>query len=88
MGVQRSERTFFQKCRKLLISKTQHLRRDEELNLADRDLGEVEKNSFIALPGKGDRLGGQSGFMPQKWCFSTREDLMWSFIAMVPGWGC
>ena len=25
-----------------------------ELNLRDRVLGEVEKNSFIGLPGKGD----------------------------------
>ena len=29
-------------------------------NLRDRVLGEVEKNSFIALPGK----GGPSGLMP------------------------
>lgn len=33
--------------------KAQHLCRDAELNLADRDLGEIEKNGFIALPGKG-----------------------------------
>ena len=31
-------------------------------NLRDRVLGEVEKNSFIALPGK----GGHSGFLTQK----------------------
>ena len=28
-----------------------------ELNLGDRVLGEVEKNSFIALPGKGATAG-------------------------------
>ena len=32
--------------------------------LRDRVLGEVEKNSFIALPGK----GGHSGLMPSKLC--------------------
>ena len=31
-------------------------------NLGDRVLGEVEKNSFIALPGK----GGHSGLVPSK----------------------
>ena len=34
------------------------------LNLGDRVLGEVEKKSFIALPGK----GGHSGLMPSKLC--------------------
>ena len=33
-----------------------------ESNLGDRVLGEVEKNSFIALPGK----EGHSGLMPLK----------------------
>ena len=33
-----------------------------ELNFGERVLGEVEKNSFIALPGK----GGHSGPMPLK----------------------
>ena len=33
-----------------------------ELNLRDRVLGEVEKNSFIALPGK----GGHRGLLPWK----------------------
>ena len=33
-----------------------------ESNLGDRVLGEVEKYSFIASPGK----GGQSGLMPSK----------------------
>ena len=35
-----------------------------ELNLGDRVLGEVEKNSFIALPGK----GGHSRLLPQNLC--------------------
>ena len=34
------------------------------LNLRDRALGKVEKNSCIVSPGKGD----QSGFVPQKLC--------------------
>ena len=33
-----------------------------ESNLRDRALGEVEKNSFIVLPGK----GGHSGLLPSK----------------------
>ena len=36
-------------------------------NLRDRVLGEVEKNSFIALPGK----GGHSRLMPSKLCVPT-----------------
>ena len=38
-----------------------------ELNLRDRVLGEVEKDSFIALPGK----GGHVGLMPWKPCVPT-----------------
>ena len=34
------------------------------LNLGDRVLGEVERNSFIALPGK----GGHNGLMPSGLC--------------------
>ena len=37
-----------------------------ELSLEDRDLGEKEKNSFIALAGKWDIT--HSGFMPAKLC--------------------
>ena len=33
-----------------------------ELNLGDRVLGEVEENSFIALPGR----AGHSGLLPSK----------------------
>ena len=53
-------------------------------NLRDRVLGEVEKNSFFALPGK----GGYSGLMPLKNCVPTREDLVRSLIAIVQGQGC
>jgi len=35
-----------------------------ELNLRDRVLGEVDKNSFIALSGK----GGHSKLVPSKLC--------------------
>ena len=38
-----------------------------ELNLGDRVLDEVEKNSFIALLGK----GGRSGLRPSKPCVRT-----------------
>ena len=38
-----------------------------ELTLRDRVLGEVEKNSFIALPGK----RGHSGLMPSKLCIPS-----------------
>ena len=42
-------------------------------------LGELEKNSFIALPGK----GGHSGLVPSKLYVPTQESLMRSFIAIV-----
>ena len=48
-------------------------------NFRDRVLGEVEKNSFIALPGK----GGHSGLVPSKLYVPTQESLMRSFIAIV-----
>ena len=35
-----------------------------ELNLGNRVLGEIEKNSFTSLPGK----GGDSGLMLSKLC--------------------
>ena len=40
-----------------------------ELNLRDRVLGEVGKNSFIALPGK----GGHRGLTPTTLCVPTRR---------------
>ena len=44
------------------MPKTRPLCAGAELNLGDGVLGEVEKNSFIALPGK----GGHSRLMPLK----------------------
>ena len=44
--------------------------------IRDRVLSEVEKNSFIALP-------GQSRFLPLKLCVPTQDSLVRSFIAMV-----
>ena len=67
-----------------LMPKTQPLCTGAESNLRDRVLGEVEKKSFIALPGK----GGTAGLCPEKLFVPTQEDLVRSFIAMVQGWGC
>ena len=53
------------------MPKTQPLCASAESNLRDRVLGEVEKNSFIALPGK----GGHGGFMPLQNCVPSQEDL-------------
>lgn len=53
---------------------------DAGLNLRDGVLGKVEKNSYIALPGK-------RGHVPSKLCVLSQGDLV-SFIEMVPGWGC
>ena len=43
-----------------MMLKSQPLCTSVELNLRDRVLGEVDKDSFIALP----RKGGDSGIMP------------------------
>ena len=40
-----------------MILKTQPLHAGGESNLRDRVWGEVEKNSFISLPGKGGHSG-------------------------------
>ena len=45
-----------------MMPKTRPLCTGAELSLKDRALGEVEKKSFIALPGK----GGHSGAVPLK----------------------
>ena len=50
----------------LLTPKTQPLCSGAQLNLGDRFLGEIEKNSFFALPGK----GGYRGLVPLKNCMS------------------
>ena len=52
-----------------------------KLILKDRVFGEVEKNSFIVLPGK----GGHSGLMPSKLCVPTQGSLARSFMAKVQG---
>ena len=49
-----------------------------------RVLGEIEKNSFIALPGK----GGHSGLLPSKTVCPNQGSLVRSFMAMVQGSGC
>ena len=48
----------------LLVAEIQPLYTSARLNLRDRVLGELERNSFIALPGK----GGHSGLMPSELC--------------------
>ena len=40
-----------------MMLKAQHLCTGAEMNLGDKVRGEVEKNSFIALPGKGGTMG-------------------------------
>ena len=55
-----------------MMLKIQPLCTSAELNLGDGVLGEVEKNGFIALPGK----GGHSRLVPQKLCVPTQEDLV------------
>ena len=66
------------------MPKTRPLCTGAQLNLGDKVLGEVEKNSFTALPGK----GRHSGLMPQKLCVPTQDDLVRSFMAMFQGQGC
>ena len=52
---------------------------DTKLNLRDRVLGEVQKNSFIALSGK----GGRRGLMPSKLCVPPQKRVVRSFTVMV-----
>ena len=51
---------------------------DGELNPRDKILGETEKDSFIALQGK----GSHTGLPPWKLCVSTPENLMRVFITV------
>ena len=51
-------------------------------NLRGQVLGEVEENSFIALPSK----GGHGGFLASKRCVPTQEDGMGGSV--VQGWAC
>ena len=50
-------------------------------NLGNRVLGEIKKNSFIALPGNGDPVGS----CLQKLGVPMQQELMRSFITMVQG---
>ena len=52
-----------------------------KLNLRDKSLGEVKKNSFIVLPGK----WGHSGLLPSKLCIPAQVDLVGSVMAMWKG---
>ena len=52
----------------MLVAEIQLLYPSIKLNLRDRALGEIEKNSFIALPGKGK----QSRLMPSELCGGSR----------------
>ena len=61
--------------KQLLMLKFWPLYTGAKLNLGDRVLGEVEKNSFIALPSK----GGHSRRMSSKLCLNL-EGLARSFI--------
>lgn len=64
--------------------KAQPLCTGAELNLRDRTLGEVEKDSFIALlPGE----GGKQVLILIIYV-STREDVMRNFITMVQRCSC
>ena len=47
-----------------------------ELNLGDKVLGEIEKNSFVALPGK----RGHSRLLPSKLCVPTQGNLVEFYI--------
>ena len=68
----------------LLMPKTWPLCTGAKSNLRDRVLGEVEKNRFIALTGKGEH----SGLMPSKTVCPNLGDLVRSFIVLVQRWGC
>ena len=61
--------------------KAQLLSTSTKSNLRDRVLGEVEKNSFVALPGKGNTADS----CHQNLCVPTQEDLMKSFVLGFPG---
>lgn len=67
---------------------TQPLCTGAKLNLRDRVLDGVERNSSTVLPGK----VGCKGIMPCKGCVSQPGDLVGSFTAVVPrqgsGSGC
>ena len=67
-----------------MILKSQLLCSGAESDLRVRVLAEVEKGSFIVLPGK----GGHSRLVTLKNSFLTWEVLSRSFMAIVQGWDC
>lgn len=66
--------------------KAQPLCSGMELSLEERDFGEKEKNSFIALAGEWDTT--HSGFMPAKLCVASWGDLVRRLIILVQGQSC
>ena len=62
----------------------QQIQHPQKSNHRDGALDEVEKNSFVALPG----TGGHKGLVPQKFSVPSGGHWVRSFIAMVQGWGC
>lgn len=68
----------------ILMLEAQPLCTRAKRNLRDRVLGDVEKNSFIPLSGK----GGHSSLMPSSLCAPTQEDLVRSCRAAAQGWSC
>ena len=67
----------------MLLLKGWPLYTSAQSNPRDRDLGEVEKDSFIALPGK----GRHNRLLLQNTLVSTPENLMRVFITVVQSWG-
>ena len=66
------------------MPKSRPLGTSAELNLGDRVLGEIEKNSSIALPGK----GGHSRLMPSKTVFQPRGGFGEEFYSKGSRWSC
>ena len=73
----------FVQTHRVYDDETQPLCTAAKLNLRDRVLDGVERNSSIALPGK----VGRKGIMPLKLWVPTWGDLVRSFTAVVPRQG-
>ena len=72
-------------CFLVLLLKAQPLCTRVQNQISEtRVLGEVEKDSFITLPGN----GGHTGFCLEKLYVPTPEDLMRVFITMTQGGEC
>ena len=65
-----------------LMLKARPLCTSAKSNLRDGVSGEVEKDSFIVLPGK----TGHSRFIPPNLCVSAWEHLMRTLITVLQGW--